>query len=279
MDEDDFDKKVERLTALRDSVQLYHLHLDAQAVDDITTTVYRSEGQAFWNLVDSLTFEVRPFVKLIDRQSLHDDERTAVCAGFGNQYLARLFVVHSDHDSSNDYNDYLAKLSTEQDAALPGKTPYSADRPLSTPSLGTLTVYVTHVVWDSLSVAFAVEYGGSFRGLGDQRIIISQKREENLHLLAGTWDRSRSAEDLGADLIRRWRSGDDSKGKIGVMGFFGVGTQLSGDLRPVLHAKRMYDCWRDILEESLTFGIMMRSSDAVTAESSLTDATGKNVQA
>jgi hypothetical protein len=112
---DDFNKKLERLTAVRDSAQSYYLHHDAQAVENITTTVYRSEGQAFWDLVNSLTFEVRPFVKLIDRQSSHDDDRTAVWAGFSNQYLARLLIVHSDHDSSNDYDDYIAKLSTEQD--------------------------------------------------------------------------------------------------------------------------------------------------------------------
>jgi len=72
---------------------------------------------------------------------------------------------------------------------------------------------------------------------------------------------------------------DDSQGKIGVMGFFGIRTQLSGEIRPVLHAERMSECQHDMLEELLTFGVIIRSSDAVTAESSLPDATGKSLQA
>jgi len=231
---DDFNKRLTRLTAIRDSVQAYHLNLDAQEVDEITTRVYRGEGRAFWDLVNSLTFEARPFVNLIDRQCLHNGDRTAVWTGFGNQYLARLLVVHSDPSSSSDYNEYLTSLSSAQSVDLPKKAAQNADRPLLTPSLGTLAVFVTHVVWDTMSVVFAVAYGGFFRGIGGQRIIISQKLEENLHLLAGTCDRSGSVEDIGADLVGRWKAGDDSKGKIGVMGFHGVGTQLSGQIRPVL---------------------------------------------
>jgi len=242
---DDFDKKVERLTALKDSVQSYHLCLSRQAVKDLTTKVYRRKGDAFQDLVDSLTFEVQPFVNLIDRQSLHSGDRAAVWAGFGDHYLARLVVVNSDHSSSNDYDAYLASLSTERIVAqsrvvhsdhssssdydeylaslssgqnvaqsrspkvclrrfaLPQQPAQDVDRPLSTPSLGTLSVWVTHVVWDDMSIAFAVEYGGFFRGTGDERVVVSQKPEENLHVLVGTCDRSRSAEEIGADLIRR----------------------------------------------------------------------------
>ena len=70
-------------------------------------------------------------------------------------------VVHSDHVASVDYEEYLTGLANNLRVQVPKKIPQSFDRPLLTPCLGHMAVWVTHVVWDDASIVFAVEYGGN----------------------------------------------------------------------------------------------------------------------
>jgi len=132
-------------------------------------------------------------------------------------------------------------------------------------------------VWDEASMMFAVEYGGSIQGIGGQRIVVSKKRERNLHVLVGSCDSSKSSDDIVTDLLRRWKAGDESKGKIWVRQFFGLDVKLSGEIRPVLPQCKS-ETQHDMVKGNLNFGDTARSSDTTARESSSKDAAGKSLQ-
>lgn len=133
----------------------------------------------------------------------------------------------------SDYQNYPASLSTDLHVSAPVRRPVNADRPLSTPSLGSIVIRLTHALWDDVSIAFSVEYTGSLRRVGGQRYTITEAWETDLYVLVSTHDRSRSTSAVSEDLIKRWKSGDTSRGEIHFRAL-GFNVTLSGDVRPVL---------------------------------------------
>jgi len=111
----------------------------------------------------NLSFASAPFVNLIDHRTKDMEGRSMVWKAFSDLYLGRLVAVNIPQSASgSDYENYLASLSAETSNYLPARPPLNADRPLFTPSLGSIVIRLTHALWDDMSLAFYVEYSGPF---------------------------------------------------------------------------------------------------------------------
>jgi len=230
----DFANELERFKTLVESTESFQLQLDLVEVRRMARRLYATMGPDSARVVDQLSFEDPPFVNLIDRRHKDVEDRSAVWKAFSDVYLGRLVAVNvPNSDSGHDYTSYVARLSADAHSNILSTPLPTTDRPVLTPSLGTITIWVTYVVWDDISIAFSVEYDGSLHGIGDHIIEVAGARERNLHILVGTHDRDRPTHEVGQDLIRRWRAEDNSQGEIQKLKL-GFRTHLTGDIRPIL---------------------------------------------
>jgi len=224
------EEKLSRLKALAANVDGFCLQLKLEEMQKIAANIYTIEGRSLAPLVEDLPYEQPPAVNLIDRRNIASREH--IWAALTDLYHKRLVAVNSDPSSSSDYDDYIAKLTASDTLPPEPKSPLSADRPLTTPALGTIIISIMHVVWDDKSMALSIDYSGYMTGVNGSAIDFAGARQRDLFALIGTHDRSRPAAEVGADLIRRWKAKDGSKGGIGVRKM-GIRSKITGEVRPV----------------------------------------------
>jgi len=214
----------------------FQLQLNKREVRGMARGIYLKSGRdtSLSIMRDLSSFESAPFLNLIDHQTKAVEGRSIVWKAFSEAYLGRLVAINIPQSTSgNDYENYLASLSADLDMPVPAKPPLSADRPLLTPSLGSITIRLTHALWDDMSMAFSVVYSFFLQRVSGEWYSITEARETDGYVLVGTHDRGRSTSEVAEDLIRRWKSGDTSRGEIRVREL-GNDTKLTGDVRPVL---------------------------------------------
>ena len=224
------EEKLERLKTLAANVDSFCLQLKLSEIQKIAANIYTIEGRSLARLAEGLPYERPPYVNLIDRRSTVGREH--IWTAFSDLYHKRLVAVNSAPSSSSDYNSYLARLSVTHPLPSKPTPPPSADRPLTAPSLGSITVSIKHVVWDDVSMALSVDYSGYMTGVNGSLTDIAGTTQHDLHALMGTHDRSRPAAEIGDDLIKRWKAKDNSKGQIGVR-TLRIPSKITGDIRPV----------------------------------------------
>ena len=200
----DFEQKLDRLKVVVESIESFQLKLDVEKVEYMAIQLYYHDLDSA-RVVEHLPFENPPFVNLIDRQKKDVEDRKAIWKKFSDVYLSRLVAVNlQSNDSGYNYDSYLERLSKDTKINILSRPPLpESNRPALSPSLGNITIWVTYVVWDNVSIAFSVEYDGSLDGVRDYIIEVADARERNLHVLVGTHDRTSSAREVGEDLIRR----------------------------------------------------------------------------
>jgi len=228
-------EKLRRLEALATNVDVFCLQLKVEEMQKIAANMYTIHGRSLARLVEDLPYAQPPSVNLIDRRSIVGREH--IWTALSDLFHKRLVAVNSSPSSSKDYDDYLAILSASNTLPPEPKPPLGADRPLTTPSLGTIAFSIKHVVWDDVSMALSINYSGYLTGVNGALFDFAGATQYDLHALIGTHDRSRSAVEVLDDLIKRWKAKDDSRGEIGVWTARYRTKKIEGDVRPVLPAQ------------------------------------------
>jgi len=159
-----FEQELDHLRAIVESTESFQLKLDVEKVEDMAMQLYYHNPDSA-RVVEHLSFENPPFVNLIDRRKKDVKDRKAIWENMSDVYLGRIVAVNiPSSDSDYDYDNHLASLSTDARTKASSVPPSTMNRPDLTPSLGSITVWVTYVVWDDVSLAFSVEYDGSIEG-------------------------------------------------------------------------------------------------------------------
>ena len=229
------EEKLRRLEALATNVDGFCLQLKLEEMQKIAANMYTIQGRSLARLVEDLPYEQPPSVNLIDRRSIVGREH--IWTALSDLFHKRLVAVNSSPSSSKDYDDYIARLSASNTLPLEPKPPLSVDRPLTTPSLGTITFSIKHVVWDDRSMALSIDYSGYLTGVNGALFDFAGASQYDLHALIGTHDLNRPATEVLDDLIKRWKAKDNSKGEIGVWTARYRTKKIEGDVRPVLLAQ------------------------------------------
>ena len=130
-----------------------------------------------------------------------------------------------------------------------------------------------------MSLAFSVEYDGSLDGVRDHIIEVADVRERNLYVLVDTHDRTRSAREVGEDLIRHWKDGDNSKGEIQTMKLSMGLYEFIGDVRPVIPLGRVAEFQHETAKEEVE--LVKMEAELVKKEAELVkmEASRKSTQA
>jgi len=146
-----FKQEVERIKALVESVESFEVQLDAEQIRQIATRPTRNSLHS-WPGMENLHFESQAVVNLIDRRFKDVEGFDRIWEFYSEMYRSRLAEVfgrrYNDSDSDNDYN------TVSKSGAIMSMPTSDADRPLSTPFLGTASFYVDCTVWDDTSLAF-----------------------------------------------------------------------------------------------------------------------------